>query len=66
MCDLYISVTVVAEGLSTMQIILSQIIFACIMVSFSGIQEIIIIRMNILDSRNLWIFPATVEESLGV
>ena len=66
MCDLYISVTVVAEGLSTMQIILSQIIFACIMVSFRSIQEIIIIRMNILDSRNLWIFPATVEESLGV
>jgi len=31
MCDLYISVTVVAEELSTMQIILSQIIFACIM-----------------------------------
>ena len=66
MCDLYISVTVVAEELSTMQIILSQIIFACIMVSFRSIQEIIIIRMNILDSRNLWIFPATVEESLGV
>ena len=52
MCDLYISVTVVAEGLSTMQIILSQIIIACMMVSFSGIPwiipKIILFRMNVL------------------
>lgn len=65
MCDLYISVTVVAEGLSTMQIILSQIIIACMMVSFSGIPKSYLFEWIFSDSRNLWIFPATVEESLG-
>ena len=35
------------------------------MVSSSGIPKIITI-LDILDSRNLRIFPATVEESLGI
>ena len=43
MCDLFISVTVAAKGLSAMQITLSHIIFVCMMVSSSGITIIIII-----------------------